>query len=649
MVAIIGSRGSGKTALADLIAHVGNSSFPLEGAQSFLTRAQPLLLGANVVATWSDSSNSESNLAEMPEDLPDVHYMTQQFVDRLCSSVAESDELLDEIKRVVFLAHEPASRLGADDFESLVRFRSSEAQLAVESLNQRLDRLSQDLFVERSLSMRKSTLQRDLDKVKEELARTGESRKRLIRPGGQERADYYTRLSHAISEREQEVQQASRELQAFKKLQTEVERYRRDIFPRLLADLRQVYGEATLSEKEWPAFQPIFAGDPSAILSAKQLAHEQLIESIKARSGRTPTVNSASDELAQCSLSSLRDEHTSVGEQIGTDKKNVQRLEQLNKLVASQDATRRRLEEELARARQSGDRLKTILAERAALYGRFFDLIIEQCNILDQLYEPLAWRLAVATGSSGKLSLRVVRQVDVDAWAQAGESLLDLRKNGEFRGRGALGVAAVRDLVPAWQNGSASEVAAAMEAFRDKYNKTMLAQSIFDQGTDEHQQWVVDLARWLYSTDHIDVHYSIEYEGVAITQLSPGTRGIVLLLLYLALDLEDSRPLIIDQPEENLDPRSVFTELIELFREARLRRQVIIVTHNANLVVNTDVDQVIVASCTKSGSGSPPEFRYECGGLENASIRAQVCDILEGGEAAFRARAKRLRVDIGTR
>jgi ABC-type cobalamin/Fe3+-siderophores transport system ATPase subunit len=185
-----------------------------------------------------------------------------------------------------------------------------------------------------------------------------------------------------------------------------------------------------------------------------------------------------------------------------------------------------------------------------------------------------------------------------------------------------------------------------MEKFRDEYNQTFLDQSLIEQGSDQYQQWVVDLARWLYSTEHIKVHYSIEYEGVSITQLSPGLRGIVLLLLYLALDLEDSRPLIIDQPEENLDPRSVFSELVDLFRHARHRRQVIIVTHNANLVVNTDADQVIVASCIKHGSGSPPEFQYFSGGLEDPAIRAHVVDILEGGEAAFRERAKRLRVGL---
>jgi predicted ATP-dependent endonuclease of OLD family len=225
--------------------------------------------------------------------------------------------------------------------------------------------------------------------------------------------------------------------------------------------------------------------------------------------------------------------------------------------------------------------------------------------------------------------------------------LLDIRKSGKFKGRGALADAARELLLPAWRTGSASEVREAMQQFRAEYNDALLQQSSVEPRSEQYQQWTVELGRWLYSTEHIKVQYSIEYDGVAITQLSPGTRGIVLLLLYLALDLEDSRPLLIDQPEENLDPKSVYSELVSLFRDARLRRQVIIVTHNANLVVNTDVDQVIVASCVRTESGTAPIFEYLSGGLEDPQIREQVCEILEGGEAAFKQRAKRLRVGIG--
>ena len=112
-------------------------------------------------------------------------------------------------------------------------------------------------------------------------------------------------------------------------------------------------------------------------------------------------------------------------------------------------------------------------------------------------------------------------------------------------------------------------------------------------------------------------------------------------MLYLALDDNDDRPLLIDQPEENLDPKTVIDELVQYFRAARRRRQVILVTHNANLVVNTDADQVIIANAKRMSEGALPEISYKSGSLENREIRDLVCDLLEGGKAAFTERERR--------
>jgi hypothetical protein len=70
------------------------------------------------------------------------------------------------------------------------------------------------------------------------------------------------------------------------------------------------------------------------------------------------------------------------------------------------------------------------------------------------------------------------------------------------------------------------------------------------------------------------------------------------------------------------------------------------VTHNANLVINTDADQIIIASVGAHPAGGLPPITYVAGGLEDVNIRTQVCDILEGGEDAFRERARRLRVRL---
>lgn len=146
---------------------------------------------------------------------------------------------------------------------------------------------------------------------------------------------------------------------------------------------------------------------------------------------------------------------------------------------------------------------------------------------------------------------------------------------------------------------------------------------------------------------YITVQYGITYDDMPIEQLSPGTRGIVLLLLYLAIDTHDRRPLLVDQPEENLDPHSVFSELVPHFRAAKQRRQVIVVTHNANLAVNTDADQIIVADSQRTEQGGLPTIAYKSGSLENPTIRAAVCRLLEGERRAFLERARRYRIHWG--
>jgi predicted ATPase len=231
--------------------------------------------------------------------------------------------------------------------------------------------------------------------------------------------------------------------------------------------------------------------------------------------------------------------------------------------------------------------------------------------------------------------------------AKRGEELFDLRHRGPFKGKGTIQQRVEEGLRAVWQSGNADTVSAAMAEFRAANDADLLAHAPVPK-TDQtnYRSWLRRFAKWLYSTNHISLRYGVDYGGVDIRKLSPGTRGIVLLLLYLALDDADDRPLIIDQPEENLDPKSIFDELVDLFLVAKNKRQVIMVTHNANLVINTDADQIIIAEAGAAQADQLPPMSYTTGGLESAPIRKAVCDILEGGEHAFKERARRLRVRL---
>ena len=109
-----------------------------------------------------------------------------------------------------------------------------------------------------------------------------------------------------------------------------------------------------------------------------------------------------------------------------------------------------------------------------------------------------------------------------------------------------------------------------------------------------------------------------------------------MLKLLLA---EGDCPLIIDQPEDNLDNKFIFSELVEAFRKAKKTRQIIIATNNANLVVNTDSEQIIVAEY-KENEG----ISYQSGSLENIGIREKAINILEGGKDAFQKRELRYEI-----
>jgi ABC-type cobalamin/Fe3+-siderophores transport system ATPase subunit len=129
-----------------------------------------------------------------------------------------------------------------------------------------------------------------------------------------------------------------------------------------------------------------------------------------------------------------------------------------------------------------------------------------------------------------------------------------------------------------------------------------------------------------------DVTIHVVYAGKRMEDLSMGERAIVLLRVLLALG---DYPLLIDQPEEHLDNRVVFDDLTLAFREAKGKRQIIITTHNTNLVVNTDAEQVLVAQ-DKGGV-----LTYTLGTLKDLAIRSAITTILEGGDEPFKTREQR--------
>lgn len=662
LVAIIGARGSGKTALADMIA-VGCETVSQKAwgdtsslSSSFVSRAKGLMGDASVTLDWAGGSTLKRFLdgrdANSNVSFPRARYLSQQFVEELCSSSGLSDALIGEIERVIFEAFPADQRDGAIDFAELRNQRTSRYQHArhreVEAISDISNRIAGELEKERLIA----GLTAQVTQKTQLIDGYNNDRAKLVIKGSEAQTLRYSELSTAVQKANSKIQAFAGQKRTFIALQDEVLSTRTTKAPELLREAMDRHRQSGLSEKQWSSFLLDYKGNVDGDLAGYIRWVDDQIATLTGSAVVIvdPNISIIADntDLSTLTLHTLQAEMTRLGNYLSADRIVREQYTALTKKITQETSALQALQARLTDAQGASNRKKELQAERDLAYGRVFQAIINEQNALSELYAPLMQRLESSSGTLKKLSFSVRRIADVAAWGTiAEERLLDRRISGPFQGRGSFIDLAEVTFKSVWETGSANDVQEAMSNFTNEYMTRILGHAPYPRSQDvEFREWLKSFAQWLFSTDHIHVRYEISYDGVDIRKLSPGTRGIVLLLLYLALDDADDRPLIIDQPEENLDPRSVYDELVSLFIAAKQKRQVIIVTHNANLVINTDADQIIIAEAGRHRASGLPRISYKSGGLENAEIRKDVCNILEGGEIAFKERARRLRVRL---
>ena len=162
---------------------------------------------------------------------------------------------------------------------------------------------------------------------------------------------------------------------------------------------------------------------------------------------------------------------------------------------------------------------------------------------------------------------------------------------------------------------------------RDKQNNA-------ERLVNEQIQDMSGLYNYLFELKFIDFNYQLKQGDKGLEQLSPGERGALLLVFYLLLDKND-KPLIIDQPEDNLDNHSVAKILVPFIRAAKAKRQIIMVTHNPNLAVVADAEQIIYVSLDKEKDYT---FSTIAGSIENKAVNKKIVEVLEGAMPAFNKR-----------
>jgi len=141
-----------------------------------------------------------------------------------------------------------------------------------------------------------------------------------------------------------------------------------------------------------------------------------------------------------------------------------------------------------------------------------------------------------------------------------------------------------------------------------------------------------------FPEDDLQIEYQRDHRWFGISEGSQGQRSAALLAFLLAFGEE---PIVLDQPEDDLDNHLIYDLIVRQIRENKLRRQLIVVTHNPNVVVNGDAELVHVMDF-----GRGQCYVQQSGALQDAPVRREVCRVMEGGHEAFSRRWKRLGTEV---
>ena len=632
LVTIIGEKGSGKTALVDVIAQACGAWEPVPG--SFLKKAEGSLKGARVRVVWGNGSVSPAPLdAANRMAFPRARYLSQDFVERLCSEDHSGSDLLREIEDVIFSYIQEEDRLGASGFQELRTIKTGNIQDRRAGLRSEISGLNSEVVrLEEALATRPDKRAR-ISTIDEELAALAVQIPELESGVDQVVAEELKKAREALQLSTAKLAEVNRQLETIRKAEGAATRLATAIdaeFERL----RVLLEDIGLTEDEITRFRPVFPADYDRPLRERKSLLEEQAKALRGEPGGE--ADGAQTVLAWRAKIML------LESKLSEDQKQRERLVALQQRKALLEKEKEKILIELEGLEKRTQRdLVVVGRKRLEAYRGYFALLDEEEAMLSSLYEPLSGRFPTqGRDGRGKFELSVRRTIDIKSWAENGEGLIDRRKARDFRVAGELQRYAEEVLAPHWDGDGEGPLGKAIDDVLVKIlgDKCSLSEVLLSHVSQ------IQFYDWLFSLEHIRVDYNLKYDGVALEYLSPGTRGILLLVLYLEMDKDDRRPLIIDQPEGNLDNSSIYDSLVPYLRRAKKHRQIILVTHNPNLVAGTDAEQVIVATARKEG-GKHPRLFYASGALEcvreDCNIRNTVCRLLEGGAEAFRKREER--------
>ncbi len=654
LIAIIGNKGSGKSALADIIGLTckckSNQYASFLHENRFKSAPEYRAKDYYAAITWLDNKCEEKiNLFDVNNelDIENAQFLPQRYIEEVCNDL--NGEFQDEINKVIFSYVDTIEKGDAKTLDQLIQTMSSGINHEITSLKSKIEEKNREIIkLEDMLAPSyKASLTQQLEKRKEDLKRHEENKPgEISRPEAekskeiQEQVEQLNKIIKAYEEninntREKikNINMQSNELTGIKEQFLSMQKNVEEWNNYLSSDLSKKYG---FSDKEFIISMSL----PMEILMNK-------LEELDVEKSKLACLLDESNDKSLCiQKKKNEDKKQAILSQISAEERayhiyinDLNEWEkERNTIIGtdSQDNSISYLEKEV---RYVSDKLPdeyiTKIQERDNLIKLLYNEKIKIADIYKKIYKPVEEELAVILCD---IEDKIEFDVDISLTnSSLGSQLLEYINQGMkgiFYGKNE-GNAEMRENISKTNFNSLDSV---LEFIHNIYK-------CVDEDLDSISKKIknrLEFYNKLCSLEYINAEYILKLGGRELRTLSPGERGIVLLVFYLALN-KDKMPLLIDQPEDNLDNQSVYDKLVPCIISAKKRRQVIIVTHNPNIAVACDAEQIICCQMDKIKN----EIRYISGSIEDDMIRQNVIDILEGTMPAFDLR--RLKYTYGNR
>lgn len=651
LTAIIGNKGSGKSALADVIAMLGNSKqskhFSFLKRERFWGKSGEPANHFTGTLIWCDGSEESRLLNELsPEEKTErVRYIPQGYFEELCNehTSGKSNAFERELRSVIFSHTSEEMRLGTLDFEQLIEKQEQSLRNKLSEYRKDLSKVNEEI-----IGIEEQLQPIELKKLTETLqlknAQIQEHKKlkpdEVIQP---EIALDTTqqKIADDLAEVNRQIQNRQERLKTIASANTELAKQKQAIFDiqERLSLLKRSFDQLEqesaddliLLELSWNDIAVLdirtsVLDSKKEMISSKQLElkteSERIEGEINELTGKQKTYTAQLDapqrqyeayqrQLTEWTqkLDALTGSPTEPETKIGLET----RIKQIEQLPSELEKLRER---RLQLSRDIFDTLNTQREEREKLFKPVQDLIQDNSLIRDDYKLQFQATLSASSDAIANQLFGLVKQT-----------------SGEFRGQDEA-LTVIRTLFDAYDlndkegvTGFISNLFEKIEtASKGNNEKAVGISNVLKK--DQTANAVYDL---IFGLEFLEPRYSLVFQDTQIEQLSPGQRGALLLIFYLLVD-KGQLPIILDQPEENLDNETVFRLLVPVLSEAKKKRQIIMVTHNPNLAVVCDAEQIIYANFSRSDNFT---ISYQAGAIENDEINRRVVTVLEGTKPAF--------------